>query len=154
MNWEAIGAVGEIGGAIAVVATLFYLTVQIRHSNRESQVNVAWTITSALNELIALITATPDTASLWHRGCQDFDSLDEIEQEHFVLLMATWANVLMGLSRTKDLSKVPGEYWDQVKVTFQMYMERPGFRVCVLTRRVNFPNEIFDEITEGYRDDA
>jgi hypothetical protein len=38
--------------------------------------------------------------------------------------------------------------------TFQMYMEQPGFRACVLTRRVNFPNEIFDEITEGYQGDA
>ena len=25
MNWDAIGAVGEVGGAIAVVATLGYL---------------------------------------------------------------------------------------------------------------------------------
>ena len=32
MNWEAIGAVGEILGALAVVATLIYLSVQIRHS--------------------------------------------------------------------------------------------------------------------------
>ena len=31
MNWDAIGAIGEIDGAIAVVATLFYLAAQIRH---------------------------------------------------------------------------------------------------------------------------
>ena len=46
MNWDAIGAIGEILGAIAVVATLFYLAVQIRYAriatvdrNRESRVN-------------------------------------------------------------------------------------------------------------------
>ena len=32
MNWDAIGAVGEIVGAIAVVLTLIYLAVQVRHS--------------------------------------------------------------------------------------------------------------------------
>ena len=32
MNWEAIGAVGEILGAIAVIGTLIYLAVQVRHS--------------------------------------------------------------------------------------------------------------------------
>ncbi len=32
MNWEAISAVGEIVGAIAVVATLMYLAKQIRQS--------------------------------------------------------------------------------------------------------------------------
>ncbi len=30
MNWDAVGAVGEIVGAIAVVATLLYFAVQIR----------------------------------------------------------------------------------------------------------------------------
>jgi len=33
MNWEAIGAAGEIIGALAVVITLVYLAVQIRQSN-------------------------------------------------------------------------------------------------------------------------
>lgn len=32
MNWEAIGAVGELVSAIAVLATLIYLAVQVRHS--------------------------------------------------------------------------------------------------------------------------
>jgi len=32
MNWEAIGAIAEFLGAIAVLATLVYLTVQVRHS--------------------------------------------------------------------------------------------------------------------------
>ena len=32
MNWEAIGAVGELVGAIAVVATLAYLAMQIRQN--------------------------------------------------------------------------------------------------------------------------
>ena len=30
MNWEALGAIGEIVGAVAVVVTLGYLAVQIR----------------------------------------------------------------------------------------------------------------------------
>ncbi len=30
MNWDAIGAIGEIVGAIAVLLTLFYLSIQIR----------------------------------------------------------------------------------------------------------------------------
>ena len=33
MNWEAIGAIGETIGALAVVVTLAYLAVQIRQNN-------------------------------------------------------------------------------------------------------------------------
>ena len=34
MNWEALGAIGEIVGAIAVVLTLGYLAVQMRQNTR------------------------------------------------------------------------------------------------------------------------
>jgi len=33
MHWEAIGAIGEVVGAAAVVATLIYLARQVRQSN-------------------------------------------------------------------------------------------------------------------------
>ena len=36
MNWDAVGAIGEIIGAIAVLATLAYLAIQIRQ-NTEAQ---------------------------------------------------------------------------------------------------------------------
>jgi hypothetical protein len=34
MNWEAIGAIAELTGGIAVLVTLLYLAVQIRQTNR------------------------------------------------------------------------------------------------------------------------
>ena len=37
MNWDAIGAVGEIAGAIAVVVSIIYLSTQIRASIRQSK---------------------------------------------------------------------------------------------------------------------
>jgi hypothetical protein len=41
MNWEAIGAVGEVGGAIAVVATLGYVRVGL--SRRAARTPLPWT---------------------------------------------------------------------------------------------------------------
>lgn len=32
MNWEAIGAIGEVVGAVAVVATLIYLIAQLKQN--------------------------------------------------------------------------------------------------------------------------
>ena len=34
MNWDAIGAIGEVTGAITVVITLVYLSIQIRQITR------------------------------------------------------------------------------------------------------------------------
>ncbi len=33
MNWQAIGAIGELAGAVGVIATLGYLAFQIRQNN-------------------------------------------------------------------------------------------------------------------------
>ena len=39
MNWEAVGAVGELLGAGAVVATIAYLAIQVRQSKSMLQTN-------------------------------------------------------------------------------------------------------------------
>lgn len=35
MNWDAIGAIGEVVGALAVVISLVYLALQIRQNSRQ-----------------------------------------------------------------------------------------------------------------------
>ena len=37
MSWDAIGAIGELVGAAAVVVTLVYLALQVRQNNRLMQ---------------------------------------------------------------------------------------------------------------------
>ena len=44
MNWDAAGAIGEIVGAFAVLATLIYLAKQIRHSTDVSKVTVLFPV--------------------------------------------------------------------------------------------------------------
>ena len=38
MNWDAIGAIGEIVGAIGVIATLAYLAIQIRQNTKSLEI--------------------------------------------------------------------------------------------------------------------
>jgi hypothetical protein len=37
MNWDAIGAIGQMLGSIAVFVTLGYLAVQVKHARQEAQ---------------------------------------------------------------------------------------------------------------------
>lgn len=63
MNWEAIGAVGEIVGALAVVATLIYVAIQIRQNTRHVQAQMGhdgW-ISSADYELAQMDHAAAET---------------------------------------------------------------------------------------------
>ena len=64
MSIELWVAVGELVGAIAVVVTLIYLAVQIRHSNREAR---SATLQSALNSEMDMLTVMIDNAAVWDK---------------------------------------------------------------------------------------
>ena len=59
MNWEMIGAIGEIVGAAAVVASLVYLARQVALSNRLAQAEAWRTPISDLNSLNASFGMDP-----------------------------------------------------------------------------------------------
>ena len=87
MNWDAIGAIGEIIGAIAVVASLIYLSVQIRHNSRQIEEQVRalnadslTAIENSFSKFRQSIINNSQMASLWRRGLECFNDLDDDEK--------------------------------------------------------------------------
>ena len=85
MNWDAIGAVAEIAGAVAVVATLFFLTVQIRASNILAAAESRDRAFEQMSRLRHLIASDTDVARVWRLGCLG-ESLSDDEHLQFTLL--------------------------------------------------------------------
>ena len=74
MNWDAIGAVGEILGAGAVVVTLAYLAIQVRYAkNAAADVN-RLSRSVGVREMIAAQKTIPGLMDAWVRAA---DSVDE-----------------------------------------------------------------------------
>ena len=59
MNWEAIGAIGEIVGAIAVVATLVYLARQVTAARTALKRQQSQDVNSMFNDTHNLIASSP-----------------------------------------------------------------------------------------------
>lgn len=85
MNWEAVGAIGEIVGAAAVVVTLVFLAAQIRLSARATQESNKLERAAAIDrhaETIgrwrARLTENRGLAELWQRAT-DNEALDAID---------------------------------------------------------------------------
>ena len=78
MNWDAIGAIGEIVGASGVIITLFYLSFQIRQNTRAVKGQTLGTVTqNILTEVMPFIGDDP--AEIWLKAMQDPSQLTEIE---------------------------------------------------------------------------
>ena len=75
MNWEALGAVAELVGAVGVVASLLYLAAQVRTSNRASAVQAKLQSTRMLNDFMDLLIKHPEHNQLLIQGRKSLDSL-------------------------------------------------------------------------------
>jgi hypothetical protein len=83
VNWEAISAIGQIVGALAVVISLIYLAREVgsnAHATRRA------TMRSTLDALVRFaqqITGHPDLAELRSRGFRDYESLEGTDLARF-----------------------------------------------------------------------
>jgi hypothetical protein len=87
MNWEAIGAVGEFAGAIAVIATLIYLAIQIKDGARAARSAAVTDATTALQAFYQELGTNPQTSELYLKGMTNYDSLSEQAQIQWLMLM-------------------------------------------------------------------
>ena len=106
MNWEAIGAIGEVAGALGVIATLAYLAVQIRQNSghlaesaKLAEASLIETNASAIIEFRKMMLLNPDLLDLQARGFRSFASLDPKERLQFDLLL----RIIMQQSETMYL---------------------------------------------------
>jgi hypothetical protein len=79
MNWNAIGALGEIAGAIAVVLTLAYLARELRQNSRAVAITVSQSTTSNWNQWSEMLATSPDLADVVVKGNVSDSSLTEAE---------------------------------------------------------------------------
>ena len=83
MNWDAIGAIGEVVGAAAVVVSIVYLAVQIRQNTSSTKSAVESEIALALANA-AFEGADGPIPEIMFRGLGDFDKLNDEEKARFV----------------------------------------------------------------------
>ncbi len=60
VNWGAIGAIGEILGAIAVFVTLIYLAAQIRQNTKSVTTATYDSVTSGITQVNIAVASHPD----------------------------------------------------------------------------------------------
>lgn len=92
VNWDAIGAIAELVGALGVIASVLYLAGQVRASTRASAVEAKLESTGLLNNFIDKLIDNPDLNDIFMRGIIDLDSLTKEEYLRFsnMSLKAFW----------------------------------------------------------------
>ena len=79
LNWNAIGAVGEILGAIAVFVSLLYLAFQVRHNTVAQQSSTHHQFVTTQMTANQAISGSAEVCELIDRANKDFAGINSAE---------------------------------------------------------------------------
>ena len=145
MNWDAIGAVGEIIGAIAVVISLIYVGVQIRQNTVVTKRSNARQTASDHERALANFLEE-DVADLVLRGPEDFDALSRLEQYRYDLAVSIWLEAIEQAFADAAIGSFPKEQLVAYRNRLFIVLASPGGREWWSKRKVWFSEEFGAEL--------
>ena len=139
MNWDAVAAVAEAIGTIAVLVSLIYLAVQIRQSTQQFARGVEANQLAAFerniesaNRIRELLILHPDLAQLLLKGSKSYKTLQGDEKFRFGLLLR---NIFSGLQggyiRQLSVEHDPMKFEGSARVLDEM-LANPGVQEWLL----------------------
>jgi len=155
MNWDAIGAVGEILGALGVVASLAYLAIQIRKSDQTARANEKATRSATASDVARSLSSWYSNLGLgevggtiFRKGMRDPESLTEEQLADFLYLihgaMLLYQNAfVLGQEGTLDSSLQAVTLG-----TISAVIDQPGFQFYWRQRQSVFTKSFQDYIEE------
>jgi hypothetical protein len=152
MNWDAVGAVGEIVGALAVLITLIYLSVQIRQNTKVARSAALDSSITALSTIRDRIFCGREIAILYDLGCEDPESLDRADLTRFRLLLTNILLAVMNLYENSKDSGISQSFWANMKPNIQRVFASKGGRWFWNQYRHEFEDEfaqVIDQIIES-----
>jgi hypothetical protein len=163
MNWDAIGAIAELLGAIGVIASLVYLAGQIRHS-REQMSQTSKQLEASTTAATFQVRAVPNTmmiqdpevARIYWDGLADRSSLTEEDLHRFdpLMMMQFEAFSQQYFFHRQALSSA--DAWEMAEVGFKWSLEQRGYRQWWKTWKRVFPTDfgryvdaLVEEVLDG-----
>ena len=129
MNWDAISAIGDIVGAVAVVVTLLYLALQIRQGTKATQGVGIQTAAALDQEFLLAIGNDPATAKMWATYLSTPDALPVEEKIQGSFLLGSLVRRLENVYLQKCLGTISDEGWRSRQGLFVGIARSPAFLV-------------------------
>lgn len=94
MTIQDLGAIGELVGAVATVATLAYLAVQIRENTQMMRAQSRREHQSSNAQYAMALAQNSNLAEIFNRGLAGFESLTDAERTQFTFLFSQIVGVV------------------------------------------------------------
>ena len=128
MNWDAIGAIGENIGALAVVVSVVYLAVQIRKQTAESRLAAARELSNLYIQTLRSTREDKEFCSLYLKSIQNYDDLPA-EQRYRVAIFIQEAFRMFEQHYVHiRQQKADPLFVDSINLSFEEWLTFPGIQ--------------------------
>jgi len=135
LNWEALGAIGELVGATGVILSLVYLGLQIRHSSEQTNLNTRSVQATAYQNLIDHHTSLnlnlayePELFELLMRAeFEGLDNLSLLEQNRWEVFMVSTLRSYLNGYYLREGGLITEEQWQNFSFGLGTTAGRPAF---------------------------
>jgi hypothetical protein len=77
MNWDALGAIAELIGGVAVLITLVYLATQVRQSNQMQRQQISTEQTNRYHANAHILASNPELVTIYRKAMVGEDLTEE-----------------------------------------------------------------------------
>ncbi len=148
MNWTAIGATGELLGAIGVIASLLYLARQMRRAAADARQATAQAVFTRLNTAFETTSANPQLAGVFVRGTSDLSALSPEEAIQFSSVFFTLVRPYEELFYYSRAGAVNEWVWESVELLVLPALTTPGALEWWAKRQSWFTSAFQDHVAE------
>lgn len=159
MNWEAAGAIGEIIGALGVIATLAYLAIQIKQNTAATRTASFQATTDSLNQVNLLLASNRELAEVFELATTGLDKVDSVtlRQYKFILLAVYRAHESAYFQRNEGL--LHQQSWQRYEISLRGSLHQEGTIEWWREQRFGFTEDFTAYVNqlivqEGLADDA
>lgn len=145
---QLLGNYGEFVGAIAVVATLAYLAIQIRQNSASVKSAAAQSVLSNVNANLQTVAETPQMARVIHKGLSDYGVLTEEERFQFISWILAWFRVVEQAHYFYSRGDLDAHLFDGHRAHLRVVFEAESVRTWWGYRADYFSNEFQEFVTE------
>jgi len=113
MNWDAVGAIAEIVGAVSVLATLLYLAKQIKDNSKLLSSTIQDSAMQGYNNINQWAVGDPEIAALTFRMfVEDESEMTPLESFRLNMIMRIYSNHLLKLYHLFVEGVYPVNEWE------------------------------------------
>ena len=148
MNWEALGAISELLGAIGVIVTLLYLSRQINHNSKQLEGSATIAVHNYLRTVTEEVAANPSLWATVRKANLDWVSLSEDERSLASLYFIKEAGFWEMAYRLHKQGALDPLVYQSKEQYYLVIFQSPGRRKWWDDESVILADDFYQEMTE------